>query len=156
RRDVIGHRVLPLRRLELYVLRAVPQAQAPEFGQLVEVRRQGDEMVAGELAELAGEMDAAIGEQDLGLADAAGIEDHLARRGVGGMILIPDAELQIAEGYPHAFAAPADVNDLRDERHARLERGAGLGRGGLEPRVERKRPGRYTQFIHCPDRPLSA
>src|SRR6185312_14722202 len=99
RRDVIGHRVLPLRRLELYVLRAVPQAQAPEFGKLVEVGRQGDEMVAGELAELAGEMDAAIGEQDLRLADAAGIEDHLARRGVGGVILIPDAELQIAEGY---------------------------------------------------------
>ena len=44
-------------------------------------RGERDEVVAGELAHLPGEADAAIGEQDFGLADAAGIENNLAGAG---------------------------------------------------------------------------
>ena len=53
-------------------------------------------MVAGELAHLAGEVHAAIGEQDLGLADTARVEDDLARRRIAGVVLISDAEIEIA------------------------------------------------------------
>ena len=44
-------------------------------------------MTAGELPHLAGETDAAIGEEKLGFADAARIEQELAGRGVAGGIL---------------------------------------------------------------------
>ena len=57
-------------------------------------------MVAGELSDLAGEADAAIGEQDLGLADAAGVEEDLARRRIARGILIAEAEVEIAELDP--------------------------------------------------------
>ncbi len=66
--------------LEADFLRALPQHGLAERGQVFQPRGQGDEMIAGELAHLAGEVHAAIGEQDLGLADAAGIEDDLAGR----------------------------------------------------------------------------
>ena len=39
------------------------------------------EMIAGELSDLAGKTDAAIGEQDFSLADAAGVEEELTRAG---------------------------------------------------------------------------
>jgi len=45
-------------------------------------------MVAGELADLAGEADTAISEQDLGLADAAGIENEVSRRREAGVVLV--------------------------------------------------------------------
>ena len=57
-------------------------------------------MVAGELSDLAGEADAAIGEQDLGLADAAEVEEGLARRRIARGILIAEAEVEIAELNP--------------------------------------------------------
>jgi len=58
-----------------------PQRFATEGIEILQAGRQRDEMVAGELAHLGGEADATVGEQDLGLADAAGIEDDLAGRG---------------------------------------------------------------------------
>ena len=45
-------------------------------------------MIACKLAHLAGETDAAIGQQDFGLADATGIKDDLAGRGIAGVVLI--------------------------------------------------------------------
>jgi hypothetical protein len=38
----------------------------------------GEEVITGELSDLTGETDAAIGEEDLGLADAAGMDQELA------------------------------------------------------------------------------
>ncbi len=91
-------------------------------------------MVAGELAHLAGEMHAAIGEQDLGLADAAGIEDDLARRRIAGVVLVGDAEIEIAERHPDALAAPAHVDRLALERHRLAEGGDRLRRAAAPPK----------------------
>ena len=51
------------------------------------------EVVAGELPDLAGETDAAIGEQDLGLADATGVKEELTGRRVARRVLVAEAEL---------------------------------------------------------------
>src|SRR5205807_9077098 len=111
-----------------------------ERRQILKARGQGDEVVAGELAHLAGEMDAAIGQQNLGLADAAGIEDDLAGRGIARMVLVTDAEVEIAERHPDPLAAPAHVDHLTLERHRLAKRSAGLRRklvlkAGLECEV---------------------
>ena len=106
-------------------------------------------MVAGELADLAGEMHPAIGEQDLGLADAAGIEDDLAGRGVAGVVLVADAEIELAERHPDALAAPAHMHDLADEGQVPEEGGAGLRRGvQLELRIEGEGAGGDDQLAY--------
>src|SRR6185437_7545359 len=105
-----------------------------------QTRSQCNEMVARELPHLAGEVHAAIGQQDFGFADAAGIKNDLARRGITGVVLIGDAEVQIAERHPDPLAAPAYMNRLALERHRLAERGACFGRqlffeAGLECEV---------------------
>src|SRR5487761_2349122 len=84
-------------------------------------------MIAGELTNLAGEVHAAIGQQNLGFADAAGIKNDLTRRGKAGVVLIADAEIEIAERHPDPFAAPAYMDSLALERHRPAESRAGLG-----------------------------
>jgi len=54
-------------------------------------------VVARELSGLAREAGLAVGEEDLGLADAAGVEEDLARPGVARRILEADAEVEVAE-----------------------------------------------------------
>src|SRR4029079_13554498 len=94
-------------------------------------------MIAGELSHLAGEPHAAIGEQDLSLADATGIKDDLTRRRIAGVVLVSDAEVAIAERDPHRLPAPAHVHHLALERHVLEECRTGLRRGfALEPRIE--------------------
>ena len=84
-------------------------------------------MIARELAHLAGEVHAAIGQQNLGFADAAWIKDDLARRGVAGVVLVRDAEIEIAERHPDPLAAPSYMDSLALERHRPAESRAGLG-----------------------------
>src|SRR6185369_399626 len=114
--------------LEADLLRALPQHGLAERGQVLQPRGQGDEVVAGELAHLAGEVHAAIGKQYLRLADAAGIENDLARRGIAGVVLVGDAEIEIAERHPDPLAAPADMDRLALERHRLAKGGHGLRR----------------------------
>src|SRR4029077_4176109 len=111
--------------LEADLLRTLPEHGLAEQGKVFETRRHGDEMIAGELAHLAREMHAAIGEQDLGFADAAGIKDDLAGRAIACIIFVSDAEIETAERHPNRRAAPAHVNDLALERHCLAKRGAG-------------------------------
>src|ERR1700716_4605452 len=85
-------------------------------------------MIARELAHLAGEVHAAIGQQDFGFTDAAGIKDDLSGRGIAGVVLVTDAEIEIAEWHPDPLAAPAHMDRLALERHRLAERRAGLGR----------------------------
>src|SRR6266567_8092047 len=68
-------------------------------------------MVARQLARLAGEANRPIGDQDLGLADPAGIEQHLAGRRVAGRILVTDPEIELAERNPACLTAPAHMDD---------------------------------------------
>ena len=106
-------------------------------------------VVAGELAHLAREMHAAIGEQDFGLADATGIEDDLARCRIAGVVLVGDAEIEIAERHPDPLAAPADMDRLALERHRLAKRGNGLGRQLLfETGLEREVAGMDNQLAH--------
>jgi hypothetical protein len=104
------------RPLEPDLLRAFPKRHLAELGQILQPRCDRDEVVAGELAHFAGEMHAAISEQDLSLADPAGIKNDLTRRRIGCMVLVPDFEIHVAERDPHAFAAPADMDDVALER----------------------------------------
>ena len=70
----------------------------------------GQEVIASELPDLAGETDAAIGEQDLSLADAARVEEQLTRGGVARRVLVAEAEVQVAERNPARLAAPPHMN----------------------------------------------
>ena len=107
-------------------------------------------MIAGELTHLAGEMDPTIGEQNLGLADATGIEDDLAGRGVARVVLIGDAEIEIAERHPHALSAPAHMDRLALERHRLPEGGTGLRRQLLlEAGLEGEVAGADDQLAHA-------
>src|SRR5690349_881936 len=98
-------------------------------------------MVAGQLAELAGEAARAIGEQQLGLAVAAGIPQQLAGGRVAGVVLVADAECEIAQRNPASLAAPARVDDLLAVGQQRAKRRAGLRRvlllqtGGVDERA---------------------
>src|SRR5215469_16040463 len=82
--------------LEADILRALPKHGLAERSEVFQPRGQRDEVIAGELAHLACEMHAAIGEQDFSFADAAGIKNDLPGRGVAGMVLVRDAEIEIA------------------------------------------------------------
>src|SRR5437764_13662561 len=67
-------------------------------------------MVAGELADLAGEADRAIREEDLSLADAAGIEEDLPRCRKARRVFVAEAEIERAERDPAGLTAPPDMD----------------------------------------------
>src|SRR5262249_21863710 len=76
---------------------------------------------------------------------------ELAGRRIAGVVLIGDAEIEIAERNPYALPAPAHMHDLALERHVLEERRAGLRRRfGLEPCVEGERAGGDFQLAHGP------
>jgi hypothetical protein len=75
-------------KLEHDVLRALPQGELAERAQILAALGDGQEMIAGELADLAAKIHRAVSQQDLGFADAAGIEDDLARRRMAGGVLV--------------------------------------------------------------------
>src|SRR5690349_8860157 len=98
-------------------------------------------MVAGELADLAREADGAISQQDLRLADAAGVEQDLARGREARRVFMAEAEIEPAERNPAGFAAPPDMDQPLAVRQQPLETGAGQRRRfPLEPRREGVRP----------------
>src|SRR5580704_9432149 len=71
------------------ILRTRPKHQFAETGQVFVALDHCQEMVAGELAHLAGEPDTAVGEQDLGFTDPAWIQEDLSRRRVARVIFKP-------------------------------------------------------------------
>jgi len=110
----------------------------------------GEEMAAGELADLAGEPHRAISDEELGFAQAAGIEDHLAGRRVARLVLVIEAEVEVAERNPARLAAPPHMDDALFVGQQRFELGAGLRRGlFLQPRHERERGGLDTDQAQC-------
>src|ERR1700722_7931082 len=135
--------------LEADFLRTLPQHGLPQRGQILQTRGQGNEMIARELAHLAGEMHAAIGQQDFGFADTTGIENDLAGRWIAGVVFVRDTEIEIAERHPDPLAAPADMNSLAFERHGLAERRAGLrSQLFLESRVEGEVSGVDNELAH--------
>jgi hypothetical protein len=63
------------------MLRAPPEAAFAEFGQLLDPLDDGRKVIPGQRPRLGGEGDVPVRQQELGLADAAGIEKELARFG---------------------------------------------------------------------------
>jgi hypothetical protein len=88
----------PLHPLEDDLVRAAPQHQLAKRAQRSGALDDRQEVVAGQLADDAGKPTAAIGKQQLGLADA-GISQHLARCRVAGGVLKLNTDVQIAERY---------------------------------------------------------
>src|SRR3954453_10733177 len=116
-----------LRHFEANLLRAFPQHGLSQRWQIFQSRGQGDEMVSSKLSHLGREVHSAIGQQDFGLADAAGIKNDLAGRGIAGVVFVGDAEVEIAKRHPDPLAAPANMDHLALERHRLFESCASLG-----------------------------
>ena len=75
-----------------------------------------------ELPGLAGEARVAVGEEDLDLADAARVEQQLARRRVAGRILGPEvADVVRAHRDPRRLSRPARLDQLALVREHRPE-----------------------------------
>src|SRR5947207_688725 len=102
----------PSLQLEQDILRTLPEHHAPQVAQLLATLDDGQEVVARQLAKLAGKHCRAIREQQLSLAEAAGVPQHLARRRVAGVILEANAQRELAQRYPAGLAAPARVDQL--------------------------------------------
>jgi hypothetical protein len=145
-------------RLEGDRLRSLPQGQPAELRQVLGSRDDRQEMVTGELSDLAGEADAAIGEEDLGLADAAGVEQELARRRIARGILVAEAEVEIAERDRARLAAPSHMDLALPVREHVSEFVAGMRRrGALKARREGERAGGDANICHDRVyRPISA
>src|SRR5665213_2372769 len=98
--------------LERDFLRALPHDPMPERRELLAALVDRREMVARQLARFAGEHRRAVRKQDLGLADAAGIQQQLAGSGVAGGVLVAEVEVELAEWNPASLAAPTGLDDL--------------------------------------------
>src|SRR5207244_3182630 len=91
-------------------------------------------VIAGKLAGLARKANRAVGQQDLGLADAARMEQDLARRRIARRVLIAEPEIERTQWNPACLAAPPDMDQALAVGQHRLEPRTGLRRGGaLEP-----------------------
>src|SRR5262249_3174101 len=113
-----------LQRSELNRLSALPQGQTAKLGQLLDSFDDGQEVIASELPNLTGETDAAIGQQDFSLADAAGVDEQLTRGGVARRILVAEIEVKPTERDPAGFAAPSHVDQPIPVRQHALKSGA--------------------------------
>ena len=80
--------------------------------ELAEALDDGEEMAAGELPHPAGKVCGTVGQQDLGLAVSAGVEEDLAGRRIAGGILEPHVEPEVSQRDPAGLAAPARVDEL--------------------------------------------
>src|ERR1700754_3480834 len=123
---------------------AFPKDVFAERAQLVGAVDDRQEVVARQLPDDRGELRAPVREENLGLAQPAGVPEDLARGGVrrGVLRLAVEADVEVAERDPRGLAAPAGVDALRAEREQALESGDGLGRLlGLEHALEREGPG---------------
>src|ERR1700679_1288418 len=92
-----------LDRFEQNILGAVPQHELAERTHLIAAFNDRQKMISRELTDLAGETHIAVGEQDLGFADAAGIEDDLTRRRIAGVVLVAQPKIEIAKRDPAPF-----------------------------------------------------
>src|SRR6516162_1464264 len=69
-------------------------------------------MITGKLPHLARETHAAISQKNFGLADPAGVDDHLSGRREACVIFVGQTKIEIAKWNPNTFAAPAHMDDL--------------------------------------------
>src|SRR5713226_1606387 len=121
------------------LLRAFPEDLLAQLTQAVDAFVDRGEVVAGQLTHLAGEQCRAVRKEDLGLADAARVEQQVSGRRMARVVLVTELEVELAERDPGRLAAPPRLDQLGVQRQHRLEGRACLGRGvALEPREEAK------------------
>src|SRR5205814_8335697 len=89
------------------VLCPVPEHELAELEQPLDALHDRREVVPGQLAGPAREARLPVREEQLGLADAARIEEQLPRRRVARRALRPEADLEGSERDPRGLAAPA-------------------------------------------------
>src|SRR5688572_1660804 len=131
------------------VLRALPEREAADLGEVLVAFGHGREVIPRELADFAGEEARAVWEEDLHLGDASGIDEDLPRRRVTGVILEVDAETLLPHRDPGGLAAPTAVHQLAAQREHATDRRYGLRRVLLFPaRSEGERPGRDAKCGH--------
>src|SRR5438132_9612435 len=131
------------------VLRALPEREAPELGQVLVAFDHRREVIARELADLAREEARAVREEDLHLGDASGVHEDLSRPGMAGVILVTHAEAPLAHGYPGGLAAPPDMHELAAQGEHPTDRIHRLRRVRLFPtRLERVRTGGDAEHLH--------
>jgi hypothetical protein len=110
----------------------------------------GQEVIASQLSDLAAEAHAAIGEQDLGLANAAGMEKELTRDGVACRVLVAKAEIKPAEWDPACLSAPPHVDQtLALGQHALKSGASQRGRRAFKPSPELERAAGDTDIYHA-------
>src|SRR5690349_18441768 len=97
RRMTVSARLTSAERREADLLRPAPQHDLAEVLQPVVAVVDRREMVARELPHLAGEERGAVREKDLRLAEAAGVEEKLPGRGMARVVLVAEAEVELAE-----------------------------------------------------------
>ena len=104
-------------------------------------------MISRELAHLAGEARGAVGEENLDLGEAAGIEKQLPRGRIARRVLGPEGEVELpAERHPRRLAAPARLHELAFQRQETVEgRHALRGLLLLEPGGELELAGGYAK-----------
>src|SRR5829696_1049072 len=133
------------------ILGPFPEGHLPEWPKVLLPLGHGQEVVAGELPRLALEARARVGEQDLGLRDAPGVEQDLPRGRVARRVLEAHPEVEVAQRDPTRLAAPADVDELLAVGQQLPESLAGFWRLlHLPSSPELERPGRDLQVAHLP------
>src|SRR5215469_10036650 len=109
----------------------------------------GQEVIASQLPDLAAEAHAAVGQQDLGLAHAAGVKEELTRSGVARRVLVAEAEIKSTEWDPACLSAPPHVDQVLAVRQHALKSGASQrGRGVFKASPERERANGDADIYH--------
>src|SRR5688500_12570208 len=93
--DEIGHRSA---LADLYLLGTFPQHAASHLRELLLAAGQCGEVVPGKLPDSGAEAAGAIREEDLALADVAGVDEEIARRGMRGGVLEAHVGPLVPEG----------------------------------------------------------
>jgi hypothetical protein len=112
------------------ILRSSPESQTPQSGQIFASFQHSQEMIASQLAHLAGETGAAVRNEDFGLTHAARVKQYLTSGWMTGMIFEGHTQIESSQGNPNSFATPADMNDFVGKRQQFPKSGTGL-RGTL-------------------------
>ena len=95
------------------------------------------EMITRQLPHFGRKIDSAVGQQNFGLADSAGVENEVARRGMARMIFVTQAKVVIAQWYPDTFTTPSYMHQLTFIGEQFFECCAGLGgQFCFKPRIE--------------------
>src|SRR5713226_6831367 len=102
----IAPRIARSDKLDGEVLRALPEREATNLGEALVPLDDRCEVIARELPHLAREKARPVGEEDLHLGDAAGIHEHLPRRGMAGVVLEVNPQALLAHRHPRRLAAP--------------------------------------------------